>query len=95
MKLSTFKADGRDDLIEFRNYERIPEDDIVEEILRKLKQNEHATVPTKPLQLPYAYVFKCSYKKKPVLVICDDSYGAQMQADDSEILQEVCDYLET
>jgi len=94
MKIETFKLNTKPDFLWFKNFDRIPEEEIVEVVLEKLRENKAVKVGDSMEQRPYSYVNYCSYEGTPFSVICDDSYGVMIYTKDRTVMDKIQLYLE-
>lgn len=89
MLIKTFNIKNNPNLLGFVNYDKIPEEYIVEAVLQKLRGAVGVSVADTMQQLPYSYENRCTYNGAPFTVICDDTYGAILHAEDEKVLSEL------
>lgn len=86
--MKTFQMDGRPDVIEFTNYDRIDELELFKGILSKLQNSPDVEIGKKEIG-PSEDYYHCFLSGKPFMLIYDLDYGTRIWSDQPEVIDKL------
>lgn len=88
-----FQMNGRPDLLEFTNYERVDEEILFEQILEKLQCNPNVVIGERQIG-PSEDFYNCSIGKFPFTLVYDLVYGPSVHSENPEAIKKLIEYFE-
>ena len=92
--MKTFQLQGEMNTLEFTNYERIAEVDLLNRILQALKDNPNMKVGEKQIGPSEDYYY-CAFNENPFILYFDLNYGPSIYAKDVELISALKDYFDS
>lgn len=92
--MRTYQMNGKPEILEFTNFERIDEEKLFSNVYERLKENSDISVGEKQTG-PSEDFYKCTLSGLPFTLFCDIDYGPSIYTESPEVIQKLINYFET
>lgn len=86
--MRAFQMDGKPDIIEFTNYDRVPEPEIFNQVKERLEEIPGLKIGEKKIG-PCEDYYPCSLFNTPFTLFYDMDYGTSIYAEDSGLIKKL------
>nr|WP_314460709.1 hypothetical protein [uncultured Clostridium sp.] len=91
--MRTYQMNGKPEILEFTNYERLDEEKLFSNVYEKLKENSDISIGEKKTG-PSEDFYKCTLLGSPFTLFFDIDYGPSIYAESPEVIQKLINYFE-
>lgn len=91
--MRTYQMNGRPEILEFTNYERMDEEKLFSNVYERLKENSDISIGEKQTG-PSEDFYECTFSGSPFTLFFDIDYGPSVYAESPEVMQELIHYFE-
>ena len=92
--MKTFQISGRPEIIGFTNYDRISEDELFQQIFKKLEGMSEVEIGSRQMG-PSEDFYECSFMGEPFTLYHDMDNGSSIYCDSPDVISKLIKLLDT
>lgn len=92
--MKTFQMNGKPEVIEFMNYDRISEKELFRQVFERLENLDEVTMGSKKIG-PSEDIYECSFLGEPFTLFYDEDNGSSIYCDNLNTIHRLMKLLDT